>query len=141
VGSGQQIVENEWRTDEAQPPATAYCILSTAYRLPPAAHYRHARIVHRGSPDRAGPARGSAFRLDTDGRSAGPDSTPGVSGDTPVAGAELQITEPKATCRCQECHARQEVDEITVRCPACGSERVTLEGGRELLLQSIEIED
>jgi hydrogenase nickel incorporation protein HypA/HybF len=64
-----------------------------------------------------------------------------LSGDTPVAGAELQITEPKATCRCQTCHARQEVDEITVRCPACGSTQVTLEGGRELLLQSIEIED
>jgi hydrogenase nickel incorporation protein HypA/HybF len=64
-----------------------------------------------------------------------------LSGETLVAGAELQITEPKATCRCQACDARVEVDEITVRCPACGSLQVTVEGGRELLLESIEIEE
>jgi len=64
-----------------------------------------------------------------------------LSRDTLVAAAELHITEPKATCRCQACRACSEVDEITVRCPACGSLQVTVEGGRELLLQSIEIEE
>jgi hydrogenase nickel incorporation protein HypA/HybF len=64
-----------------------------------------------------------------------------LSADTLVAGAELHIREPQATCRCQACDARVEIDELTVRCPACGSMQITLEGGRELLLQSIEIED
>jgi hydrogenase nickel incorporation protein HypA/HybF len=61
--------------------------------------------------------------------------------DTLVAEAELQITQRKATCDCQACNARVEIDEVAVRCPACGSEQITVEGGQELLLQSIEIED
>ena len=60
---------------------------------------------------------------------------------TLVEGAQLHISEAKAKCRCQSCGARLEVDEITVRCAACGSMQITLEGGRELLLQSIEVED
>lgn len=64
-----------------------------------------------------------------------------LSDDTIVKDAELHITQPKATCRCQACRARVEVDEIAVRCPACGSMQITLEGGRELLLESVEIED
>ncbi len=64
-----------------------------------------------------------------------------LSADTIVGGAELHISQPKADCLCQACHARTPVDEIAVRCPACGSMQITLEGGRELLLQSIEIED
>ncbi|MHC4179125.1 MAG: hydrogenase maturation nickel metallochaperone HypA [Planctomycetota bacterium] len=64
-----------------------------------------------------------------------------LSADTIVEEATLLISERRATCRCQACNARVEIDEITVRCPACGSMQVTLEGGRELLLESIEIED
>jgi hydrogenase nickel incorporation protein HypA/HybF len=64
-----------------------------------------------------------------------------LSADTIVEQAELHISERKATCRCQACNARVEIDEIAVRCPACGSMQVALEGGRELLLESIEIED
>lgn len=64
-----------------------------------------------------------------------------LSADTIVGDAELHISQPKATSRCQACDARAEVDEITVRCPACGSMQITLEGGRELLLQSIETQD
>ena len=64
-----------------------------------------------------------------------------LCGDTLVAAAELHIREPKATCRCQACNACTEVDEITVRCPGCSSPQITVEGGGELLLESIEIED
>ncbi len=64
-----------------------------------------------------------------------------LSPDTLVADAELHISEPQATCRCRTCNAQVEIDELTVRCPACGSMQITLEGGRDLLLQSIEIED
>ena len=63
-----------------------------------------------------------------------------LSRDTLLEGAEVHITQPKATCRCHTCDARVEIDEITVGCPACGSTQITVEGGRELLLQSIEID-
>ncbi|MBN2474647.1 MAG: hydrogenase maturation nickel metallochaperone HypA [Pirellulales bacterium] len=60
---------------------------------------------------------------------------------TPLEGAQVHIAEPKATCRCHTCDAKLEIDEITIRCPHCGGIELTIEGGRELLLQSIEIED
>jgi len=61
--------------------------------------------------------------------------------DTPLADAELHITEPKATCRCQDCEAAVEIDEFPVGCPRCGSRAILIEGGRELLLESIELEE
>jgi len=64
-----------------------------------------------------------------------------LSPDTMLEGAEVRITEPKATCCCQACDARVEGDELTVRCPRCGGVGVSFEGGRQLLLESIEIED
>ena len=64
-----------------------------------------------------------------------------LSAETIVEQAELHITQPKAICRCLSCQAQAEVDDIPVRCPACGDTQVTLEGGRQLLLESIEMED
>jgi len=55
--------------------------------------------------------------------------------------AELKIARPKATCRCRTCHAKVEIEDLLVRCPQCDSKQIVIEGGRELLLQSIEIED
>ena len=60
---------------------------------------------------------------------------------TVVEGAEVRITEPHATCRCRTCGQATEVDELIVCCPACGSGDVYLEGGADLRLQSIEMED
>jgi len=64
-----------------------------------------------------------------------------LSPGTIVEGAELQISEPKATCCCRACGARTELDELDAYCPECGSDQIVIEGGRELLLQSIELED
>jgi hydrogenase nickel incorporation protein HypA/HybF len=61
--------------------------------------------------------------------------------DTIVAGAELRISQPAATIACQSCENRSEIDEIVMQCPVCGAEQVRIEGGRELMLQSIELED
>jgi hydrogenase nickel incorporation protein HypA/HybF len=91
---------------------------------------------------------GRVLRLDLDvGRLSGvnPDSlrfafelmAPG----TAVQGAEIVIVEPKAQCRCQACRATSEIDDLVVECPRCGSREITIEGGRDLLLHSIEIED
>ena len=60
---------------------------------------------------------------------------------TPVEDAEIVIQEPKAVCNCHACNARTEIDDLVVQCPRCASSDVTIEGGRELVLQSIEVEE
>ena len=62
--------------------------------------------------------------------------TPG----TLLEAAEVHITEPKARCCCRACGARSEIDEFVVECPACGNADLFIEGGRDLILQSIELE-
>jgi hydrogenase nickel incorporation protein HypA/HybF len=64
-----------------------------------------------------------------------------LSPGTLAEGAELQITQPDAVVHCQDCGARQPVAELTLRCPACGSGQITVAGGQDLLLQSIELEE
>jgi len=61
--------------------------------------------------------------------------------ETPLAGAELCIAEPPAVCACADCGARTELDDLALCCPECGSPNVTVEGGQEMLLQTIELED
>ena len=60
---------------------------------------------------------------------------------TPAAGAELAIRQPPAIARCSDCMAMTEIQEMVIECPACGSPAIAIEQGRELLLESIEIED
>jgi hydrogenase nickel incorporation protein HypA/HybF len=60
---------------------------------------------------------------------------------TRVENAEVVILEPKAVCRCHACNAQVEIDDLVVQCPQCGSADVSIEGGRDLVLQSIEVED
>jgi hydrogenase nickel incorporation protein HypA/HybF len=64
-----------------------------------------------------------------------------LSSDTILAGTEIIIFEPKAVCRCNSCQAETEVDDLPLKCPRCSSEDVVIEGGRELLLQSIDVEE
>jgi hydrogenase nickel incorporation protein HypA/HybF len=61
--------------------------------------------------------------------------------ETLVEKAELRIAEPKAVCCCEDCGGRQEIDELTAACPECGGGRISFQGGQDLLLQSIELED
>jgi hydrogenase nickel incorporation protein HypA/HybF len=60
---------------------------------------------------------------------------------TVVEGAELVIDEPKPACVCRACHARIEIDDLVVQCPKCAADEITIEGGRDMMLQSIEIEE
>jgi hydrogenase nickel incorporation protein HypA/HybF len=64
-----------------------------------------------------------------------------ISPGTPLEGTDIAIEEPKAICNCYTCKARVEIDDLVVQCPLCASRDITIDGGRELLLQSIEIED
>jgi hydrogenase nickel incorporation protein HypA/HybF len=60
---------------------------------------------------------------------------------TPVEGAQIVIFENKALCCCKTCNARTEIDNLVFQCSRCGGDEITIEGGRDLLLQSIDVED
>ena len=63
-----------------------------------------------------------------------------LSPGTVVEGAELRIREPEAYAACQACGVRESVTELTMQCPQCGAGEIRIEGGQELLLESIELE-
>jgi len=58
-----------------------------------------------------------------------------------LEGARMNVIECKATCQCRGCGVRVEIDELPVECPQCRSADIQIEGGRDLVLQSIDIED
>ena len=64
-----------------------------------------------------------------------------ISPDSSLAGAKLIIEEPRAVCRCEDCRTEAEIEEIVTSCPACGSQHITIVGGQDLMLQSIELEE
>jgi len=64
-----------------------------------------------------------------------------LSPGTPVEDADIVIQEPKAFCNCHACNALTEIDDLVVQCPRCASSDVTIEGGRDLVLQSMEVEE
>ncbi len=61
--------------------------------------------------------------------------------DTTLAAAELTIEEPRAVCRCEDCMTEAEIEEIVASCPVCDSQHVTIVGGQDLMLESIELEE
>ncbi len=60
---------------------------------------------------------------------------------TLVEGASLEIEEPRAVCVCAACGARTELEELCLECPTCASHEISLVGGQEMLLQTIDIDD
>lgn len=60
---------------------------------------------------------------------------------TLVENVKVDIAEPKPTCCCRTCGARVEVDDLVAECPKCAGGDLSIEGGRDLLLESIELED
>jgi len=55
--------------------------------------------------------------------------------------ARIDIAEQNALCRCTACGDRAEIGDLEALCPRCGSSDVAIEGGRDLLLESIELEE
>ena len=64
-----------------------------------------------------------------------------LSPDTIVEGAALEIETPPAVCVCAACGARTELEELCLECPACDSHEISIEGGREMLLLTIDVDD
>jgi len=55
-------------------------------------------------------------------------------------GAQLGIEQKPAAFRCGRCQATGDVVELIADCPRCAAPEITIVGGQELVLQSIELE-
>lgn len=64
-----------------------------------------------------------------------------LSPESIAQGAELVIDEPHALLCCRQCDRQTPVEQLHADCPACGSADVTIDGGQDLILQSIELEE
>jgi hydrogenase nickel incorporation protein HypA/HybF len=60
---------------------------------------------------------------------------------TVVERAEIHVDQPPAACVCGVCGRRTEIEDLVAQCPACRSDRIHIEGGNELLLQTIDLEE
>lgn len=56
-----------------------------------------------------------------------------------VEGASLEFVEVPIRCCCGECGTRFKVDDPCFYCPECGSGRVDILEGKELFIESIEV--
>ncbi len=61
--------------------------------------------------------------------------------ETPAEGALLDIEEIPVTARCYTCEAEWEVDRPVFQCPRCDGTKVEMLTGRELDIESIELEE
>ncbi len=64
-----------------------------------------------------------------------------LSRDTVLANVKLDITEIPVRCRCRACNAEYEAEEMNFWCRECGSPEVTIISGREMVIDSVEVED
>ncbi|MCL6431840.1 MAG: hydrogenase maturation nickel metallochaperone HypA [Anaerolineae bacterium] len=63
-----------------------------------------------------------------------------LSRDTPAAGARLHFTHVRARLLCRGCGSEFEPGEAEWLCPQCGATGGQLIAGRELMVESIEVE-
>jgi hydrogenase nickel incorporation protein HypA/HybF len=60
--------------------------------------------------------------------------------ETPLNGSFLEIKNEKATCECADCSWKGEVFPPVFKCGACGSGNVALVSGKELFIESLEVD-
>jgi len=60
--------------------------------------------------------------------------------DTIAAGMKAEIKMSPARAVCRQCGKEFTVKEMQWQCPGCGSEKLDVTGGKELLVESIEVE-
>ena len=63
-----------------------------------------------------------------------------LSKDTPAEGAALNFTEVPTTAKCHNCHKEFELGEFDWTCPHCQSNNIEITGGKELFVESIEVD-
>jgi hydrogenase nickel incorporation protein HypA/HybF len=63
-----------------------------------------------------------------------------ISKGTIAEGADLNINEMLATAKCRQCARDFKAGEDNWTCPHCGSINIEITGGKELFVDSIEVE-
>jgi len=63
-----------------------------------------------------------------------------LSKDTPAEGAALNFKVIPTTARCRDCAKEFELGEFDWTCPHCQSNNIEIIGGKELFVESIEVE-
>jgi hydrogenase nickel incorporation protein HypA/HybF len=61
--------------------------------------------------------------------------------DTPLQGARLSIEELPVVAKCNDCETQWTISGLLFRCEKCQSSSIEILSGRELDIQSIEIEE
>jgi len=61
--------------------------------------------------------------------------------NTPMHGAELEFNVVPTVVRCNGCGNEFEFEEVSFICPKCGGTDTDIVSGRELLVESIEVND
>lgn len=64
-----------------------------------------------------------------------------VAEGTPLEGVALTIEEIPVRARCHACGAEDEIVEACFFCARCGSPQVEIISGREMLIDSVEVEE
>jgi len=64
-----------------------------------------------------------------------------IAKDTPAEGAEVVIEEVPLEVLCDDCGAKSELTEALFVCPRCESPKLKVLSGRELFVESIEVEE
>jgi hydrogenase nickel incorporation protein HypA/HybF len=63
-----------------------------------------------------------------------------VCDETPLAGSRLDVDYRPVTLRCRGCGADATISgQLLLLCPQCGSDDVTVTGGEELLVTSLDL--
>ena len=57
-----------------------------------------------------------------------------------IAEARLVIREVQLLAHCDGCDSDQELDQFVFQCPACGSTKLDVRQGEDLLLRQVELE-
>ncbi|HBE72618.1 MAG TPA: hydrogenase maturation nickel metallochaperone HypA [candidate division Zixibacteria bacterium] len=63
-----------------------------------------------------------------------------LSPGTPAEGAELRIEWMPVSCRCRDCGREYQAEVDDLRCPGCRTPRFEVTGGREMYIESMEVE-
>lgn len=64
-----------------------------------------------------------------------------VARGTPVEGAQVVITQDPIAAKCRSCNAVTEFDEPPFVCATCGQMQFDIASGRDLFVESIEVEE
>jgi hydrogenase nickel incorporation protein HypA/HybF len=63
-----------------------------------------------------------------------------IARGTPLEGVALEIDEVPARATCEACGEAFEIDGPFFLCPGCGEGRIRVESGRELLVDSVDVD-